>query len=152
MGRHREYEVTAGQMFGCWTVIAADGSFALCKCKCDNIKQVAVRTLLRGESLSCGCRGKDGTEKQYVRQPHGMSGTRLYKIWLELRRLNKNKRKRVVLYPAWEADFMKFREWAIQSGYTDSHTLVRNRHWEGHKPENCFWEVIDGVSFYQKDL
>lgn len=57
MGRQK-YEVTKGQIFGLWEVIDLPPfakTMALCECVCGVKKTVNKRSLVSGESKSCGC-------------------------------------------------------------------------------------------------
>ena len=65
-------EVHIGQSFGRWIVISGpirpDGSTwgrtrYLCRCSCGVEKEVVATTLLRGKSLSCGCRKSEVTRE-----------------------------------------------------------------------------------------
>lgn len=155
--------VAVGQKYGFWEVVAYAGPIgrsntAMCICACKQIKMVSVRSLLRGESLSCGCRQRVSSEKQYQarmagraaaqERNHGWSGTPLYKTWLEMRRLDKNKRKRTVLCPEWQ-EFVRFKDWSLANGYADTHTLVRTAHYRGHWPDNCAWVPTKEVRPYE---
>lgn len=52
-----EAENLTGREFGAWVVARLDpsGKRALCVCRCGRSQQIAVNSLLSGESVGCGC-------------------------------------------------------------------------------------------------
>ena len=78
---------------------------------------------------------------------HGMSGTRLYSIWRDMKnRCNGLKEKdkknyfdRGITYcTEWER-FEAFRDWALSRGYREDLTLDRINNDKGYSPDNCRW-------------
>lgn len=49
-----------------------------CKCKCGNIKDISVYSLINGKTKSCGCLNK---ERLKERKTHGLRKFRVYGIW-----------------------------------------------------------------------
>lgn len=77
-----------------------------------------------------------------ARRPrHGLSRTKLYQIWNNMRRKDELLKKRIVMYPAWKEDFRVFQEWAMTNGYIEDPEMVllRMDEHQGYKPTNCFW-------------
>lgn len=70
-----------GKIFGKWTVVSRAHyktyQFWNCRCECGSTRAVQVRSLLRGQSTSCGC--------QRAKVQHGWSGTKLYSVWQAMR-------------------------------------------------------------------
>ena len=92
---------------------------------------------------------------------HGMTGTRLYKIWHNMKQRCYNPKatkyssyggKGIVICDEWLRDFSSFQEWAEASGYRDPpidrsrleqcwHNLTISRidKTQGYYPDNCRW-------------
>lgn len=132
-----------GKKFGYWTVIKLgyikqlywngkkNGKeyYWLCRCECGTEKEVLASSLLKGASKSCGCYSFSDevkAKRAEMNKTHGHSGTRLYKLWTNIKtRCYNSKRKGFYLYGGrgikmceeWKQDFMVFREWALTHGY-----------------------------------
>lgn len=79
---------------------------------------------------------------------HGLSRTRLYKIWSDMKkRCYNSKCKGYRIYGAvgirvcdeWRNDFTAFRDWAMSSGYSDSLEIDRRNPRGNYEPHNCRW-------------
>lgn len=80
---------------------------------------------------------------------HGMSKSRLYKIWEGMirrcgprakgdeKRLYRDKGVRVCRQ--WRLSFVEFMSWALSSGYEDHLTIDRKEGSKGYSPSNCRW-------------
>lgn len=82
---------------------------------------------------------------------HAGKGSRLYRIWKNLRRrtgvvrgapeeaLARYVGRGIGLCPEWTASFEVFRDWAMANGYDDRLELDRRDNARGYAPENCRW-------------
>ena len=60
-------------------VLEIVGRYRLCECSCGNVKQIRVDHLKSGRIVSCGCIGKKNSINAKI--THGMTNSRVYKIW-----------------------------------------------------------------------
>lgn len=152
-----------GKRCGRLTVISRVGSDTrgemrwFCQCDCGNETTVLGSHLRYGRVVSCGCyaselaRERGKTLKTKGNLKHGGAGTRLYRIWanMKTRCLNPNTKAfkwygavGVTVCPEW-MKFENFAKWAIESGYRDDLTIERINPFSDYCPQNCTWIPIN---------
>lgn len=108
-------------------------------CVCGRKKYAGGADLRRGFIKSCGCL-KGGHNKT-----HGMSGTRLYHVWFQMKSRCENLKDKDFQYygergisvcEEWQ-EFEPFMEWATNNGYGEGLTIERKDNDAGYSPDNC---------------
>lgn len=125
---NKRYKDLKGMKFGRLTVIDYLGSNKHgksvwnCKCDCGNYKQVVSSNLINGFSQSCGCIKKEQLSDRFKK--HGMTGTRIYRAWRNMkdRCYNKNNKhycnygeRGITVCDEWNYDFQCFYNWAMNN-------------------------------------
>ncbi len=160
MGRNSDL---VGQRFGRLTVLYKTDKTKYgkalwrCKCDCGNFKDTISTSLKNGDVKSCGCLQKEVRKENAlyldkVRLKHGMSDTRLYRIYNDM--VSRCYRKSINGYENYggrgirvcdewlgEDGFKNFMSWSFANGYNEELTIDRldsNGHYE---PNNCKWST-----------
>jgi len=141
----------SGKMFGRLTVFRRAESprptETRWECQCDCGRQVVTASfrLRNGITKSCGCLANELTSLRSKK--HGMFGTRLYRIWFNMKQRCANPKhvayknyggRGITVCPEWQT-FEPFCEWAIANGYRDDLSIDRIGNEEGYSPSNCRW-------------
>ncbi len=144
-----------GLRFGAWTVLEVAGRKRghiswKCKCDCGTVRDLASDQFSSG-SKSCGCVSQVNTRNRLT--IHGMTGTRLFRVWLGMlsrcRNPNdasyKNYGGRGIKFdPRW-LDFRVFYEEVGQS-YISGYTIDRIDNDAGYFADNCRWVPLSAQS------
>ena len=135
-----------GKKFGRLTVLSDAGTkggrtYSNCLCDCGKIVVVSNKHLKSGHTKSCGCYKNEiireigkitgKTNIKYAQKQahennrkHDMSGTRLYRIWLQMKQRCYNEKndhyqyyggKGILVCDEWREDFQKFEQFQILS-------------------------------------
>ena len=122
----------------------------LWKCRCDCGKEIIVESykLRNGATKSCGCYRNEFIK--YINKTHGMSYTRINKIYRGMKsrcytksnpRYSDYGGRGIVICDDWlgKEGFLHFYEWATNNGYTDELTIDRIDVDKNYDPKNCRW-------------
>lgn len=116
-----------------------------CRCACGNETIAYGRHMISGNTLSCGCLGKERRLESCTK--HGLSHTRIYQVWADMHDRCRNPNnvaykwyggKGVKVCDEWK-DAGVFAEWAYQNGYADTLTIDRIDSNKDYEPSNCQW-------------
>lgn len=89
-----------------------------------------------------------GVRENTWKKKHGLTDTRLYNVWLNMKQRCYNPKnpkyvlyggKGIVIDDRWKNDFVGFMEWALSHGYRVGLTIDRVDSAKNYCPENCRW-------------
>lgn len=146
-----------GQQFGKLTVLGLDHmddhgtSYWTCKCECGNTKVIARTSLVRGTTVSCGCYAREQSSKRSYK--HGGHSSLLYSIWQAMKHrcytptasgYDNYGGRGITVCSEWRDNFVCFRDWAVQAGYSEESGLTLDRiDVDGnYEPSNCRWVTM----------
>lgn len=131
-----------------------------CQCDCGNEVVVTGGNLVSGNTKSCGCYHSEVlAELNKARATHGKSGTRLYRIWIDMRRRCTNPKcaayancggMGIKVYNEWMNSFPAFQEWALSNGYQENLSIHRIDANGNYQPANCRWGTAKERNYNQR--
>lgn len=150
-----------GQKFGKLTILEQlyENGKSLCVCKCDcgiTTKKIELGSVVSGNTKSCGCLVKETlTERNKKLSKHqGLAQDKLYWAWNHMiQRCDKdyenNKRfykdRGIKVCEEWY-DFLVFREWSLNNGFSENLSLDRIDNNGNYEPSNCRWATKEQQS------
>lgn len=125
------------------------------QCDCGKMKNVIMNKVKRGDTRSCGCLQRENSSKRAKEKKlnyrHGDANVkrrvRMYKTWTSMRERCHNPHKLlyeryggrgICICEEWN-DYLVFKEWALNNGYTDDLTIDRIENDGNYEPSNCQW-------------
>lgn len=115
-----------------------------CQCSCGKKTNVIQPSLINGTTQSCGCLGIE--KRINSRKTHGMTGSKPYYVWKEMRQRCNNPKNHaynwygelgIHVCNEWNNSFEIFYSWLLSNNYEQGLTVDRIDCDGDYCPENC---------------
>lgn len=127
--------------------------YLICKCECGADVRARKDSVLSGAIVSCGCNRREKAHYSGIKHAqtcitHNMSKTRLYGIWRSMKSRCYVKTsggfeyyggRGITVCNEWKNDFIAFKDWAINNGYSNNLSIDRINVNGNYEPSNCRW-------------
>jgi len=134
--------------YGAWTTTLEKKGRLLCRCDCGTVRHVPAYDLREGKSKSCGCIGRQMTNKALLKAVtvHGMTRSTEFRIWTDMKRRCHDPRRPdyhryggrgIAVCDEWRESFEAF--YRDMGPRPKDHTLDRMHNDQGYNKQNCVW-------------
>lgn len=164
--RAKELEKYIGLKYGRWTIVGLSHKepvlcvdkktgkqrvkkyryFVECVCDCGNHKVVNLENIIRGVSVSCGCKTKEVSAERFIIHGFSSKNKRLHQIYKDMicrcyndvcKAYRWYGAKGVKVCDEWLNDEQSFFDFSMNCGYNDDMTIDRINSNGDYCPENC---------------
>lgn len=136
----------------------SNAEYCYCKCDCGNSLTTKLRSLVSGNTKSCGCLKREILDNNMFKPTHGMKNSRIYNIWANMIQRCNNPHQTQYKYYGGRGitvcdEWLKFENFYrdMKDGYLDDLTLDRKDSLKGYFKGNCRWVTIQEQQNNRRD-